>query len=53
MYFLEGEAMVLYDGEELTLSAGQVHYCPKGHSHTIRNDGEADVVFFAVLPNSP
>ena len=53
MYFLEGEATILYDGEKLTISAGQVHYCPKGHSHTIRNEGETDVVFFAVLPNSP
>ena len=49
---LSGVPIRLYDGEKLTLSAGQVHYCPKGHSHTIRNDGEADVVFFAVLPNS-
>ena len=53
MYFLEGEATVLYNGEKLTLKAGQVHYCPKGQSHSILNESAADVVFFAVLPNAP
>lgn len=53
MYFLEGETTVLYNGETLKLHAGQVHYCPKGQSHTLKNEGETDAVFFAVLPNSP
>ncbi|MBE6506376.1 MAG: cupin domain-containing protein [Methanocorpusculum parvum] len=53
MYFLEGEASILYNGEKLTVKPGQVHYCPKGQSHTILNEGSEDVVFFAVLPNAP
>lgn len=53
MYFIEGEATVIYNGERMTFSPGQVHYCAKGQSHTIINEGTEDVVFFAVLPNSP
>ena len=26
------------------------HYCPKGHSHGLFNDGDEDLVFFAVVP---
>ncbi len=52
MYFLKGEATVFYEGEKLMLKAGQVHYCPKGCSHSLVNEGTADVVFFAVLPNA-
>ncbi len=53
MYIIEGEATVLFDGERKTLKAGQAHYCPKGHTHSLINDGSSDVVFFAVVPNSP
>ena len=27
-----------------------VHYCPKGHKHTMVNDHEEDLVYFAVVP---
>ena len=53
MYFIEGEATVIYNEERMTFSPGQVHYCAKGQSHTIINEGTEVVVFFAVLPNSP
>ena len=26
------------------------HYCPKGHSHSLVNDGTEDLVTFAVVP---
>ena len=52
MYFIEGEATVIYNEERMTFSPGQVHYCAKGQSHTIINEGSEDVVFFAVLPNA-
>ena len=42
MYFLA-------DGEE-RVAAGQCHYCPKGHTHSLVNDSDADLVFFAVVP---
>lgn len=53
MYFLAGEAKVIYDGKQLTLKAGQTHYCPKGQGHSLKNEGEEDLVFLAVLPNMP
>lgn len=50
IYILEGNAKVLYDGVELRIEAGQVHYCPAGHTHSLINDTERDLVFFAVVP---
>lgn len=50
IYILEGSGKVLYDGEELRIEAGQVHYCPEGHEHSLINDTESDLVFFAVVP---
>ena len=44
MYFLEGRGKVLLaDGEE-RVAAGQCHYCPKGHTHSLVNDSDADVM---------
>ena len=31
-------------------SCGYCHYCKKGSSHTLVNDGEEELVFFAVVP---
>ncbi len=50
IYFLSGCGSVLYDGAEERVAAGQCHYCPEGHTHTLRNDSDADLVFFAVIP---
>lgn len=50
IYFLEGSGKVLMDGEYERLSAGMCHYCPKGHTHSLINDSDADLVFFAVVP---
>ncbi len=50
IYILEGGAKVLYDGKEMRIEAGQVHYCPEGHEHSLINDTEDDLVFFAVVP---
>ena len=49
IFALSGEATATTDGEEERLVAGQCHYCPKGHSHTLRNDGPEDFVFLAVV----
>ena len=51
IYILRGHGSVLYDGEKHPVSEGQCHYCPKGHRHSLINDSEADLVFFAVIPN--
>lgn len=49
IYILEGSAKVLYDGEEMRIEAGQAHYCPDGHAHSLINDTDREVVFFAVV----
>lgn len=50
IYILSGNGKVLYDNGEESLSAGDCHYCPKGHAHSLMNDGEENLVFFAVVP---
>ena len=50
IYLVSGTANVLYDGEEYELTAGNCHYCPKGHTHSLRNFSDETIVFFAVVP---
>jgi quercetin dioxygenase-like cupin family protein len=50
IYILEGAGKVLFDGAYEDVGAGLCHYCPKGHSHSLMNDGSGDMVFFAVVP---
>lgn len=49
-YVLSGTGTLCADGETVCITAGQAHYCPKGHSHSLRNDGDEDLVFFAIIP---
>lgn len=50
IYILSGKGKVLFDDGEEKIAAGQCHYCPKGHSHSLINDSSEDLVFFAVVP---
>ena len=50
MYFLAGKGTVTTDGVAEVVAAGLCHYCQKGSAHTLINDGEEDLVFFAVVP---
>lgn len=50
VYILEGSGKILYDDAELHIEAGQAHYCPEGHEHSLINDTQSDLVFFAVVP---
>ncbi len=50
IYYLSGSGKVICDGAEERVTAGDCHYCPKGSAHTMINDGEEDLVFFAVVP---
>ena len=43
------EIIFALSGEATATTAGDCHYCPKGHSHTLRNDGPEDFVFLAVV----
>lgn len=50
IFVTKGEGHVLYDGEMLPVKAGMVHYCPKGHEHSLINDSQSDLEFHAVVP---
>ncbi len=50
IYLLEGEGKVLYDDGEEKLLAGQAHYCPMGHSHSLINCSDSPITFLAVVP---
>lgn len=56
IYIVSGKADFVYDPEagdrtpSETVSAGGCHYCPKGHSHSMINNGTEDIVFFAAIP---
>ena len=39
----------LYDDGREEAVAGNCHYCPKNHSHSMINNGTEDLVFFAVV----
>ena len=47
---LSGTGKVLCDGQYEPLSAGSVHYCPKGHEHSLINDGTEDLEILAMIP---
>jgi len=50
IYILSGTGKVLYDGAYEPLSAGSCHYCPKGHEHSLINDSDGDLTYYAVIP---
>ena len=50
IFILSGEGRVVCNGEIEEIGAGECHYCPKGSSHSLRNDSQNDLVFFAVVP---
>ena len=51
IYLLSGHGKVLCDGVYEDLAPGGCHYCPKGHTHSLINDGTEPLEFFAVVPN--
>ena len=40
------------DGEYEKLEAGMCHYCPKGHTHSLMNDSDAELEFFCSCPGA-
>ena len=50
IFVLSGTGKVLYDGAYETLAPGSCHYCPMGHEHSLINDSDADLCFYAVVP---
>lgn len=49
IYLVKGSGYVMYEGEKFPITPGLCHYCPKGHSHCLVNDGNEDMEFFAVV----
>jgi len=50
IFFLSGTGKTVTDGVEETVTAGDCHYCKKGQQHRLINDGDEELIFFAVVP---
>lgn len=50
VYILSGKGHFDYDGGHEEVQAGSVHYCPMGHAHAMYNDGDDELVYFAIVP---
>lgn len=50
IFILEGCGSILEEGTKKTVQAGDCLYCPKGGSHSLVNDSDADLIFCAVVP---
>lgn len=50
VYILEGVGTMLTEDGAEQLAAGECHYCPFGASHSLCNNSDADLLFFAVVP---
>lgn len=51
IYIISGKGKTICDGVEHRLEGGDVTYCKKGHTHTLINDSDSDLIFFAVVCN--
>ncbi|MBR2064297.1 MAG: cupin domain-containing protein [Bacteroidales bacterium] len=50
IFILEGCGSIVEEGIRKAVQAGDCLYCPKGGSHSLVNDSEADLIFCAVVP---
>ena len=46
---LKGTGKVLIDDKTEILEENMCHYCPKGHSHSLINDSDEDLLFYAIV----
>lgn len=49
IYILSGVGTILHEGVTVSLPSGTCHVCRKGESHSLRNEEEQDLEFFAVI----
>ena len=51
-YMLEGVGTVIDDGVEYKLKPGDAQFCADGHTHGMRNDTAAPIMYLAIVaPN--
>ncbi len=50
IFVLKGHPTFHYDDKVETAVPGEVHYCPRGHSHYMENLTDEPVEYFAVVP---
>ena len=52
IFVIEGSGEMLEDdGSIVPLKPGDVSYCPEGCQHSLRNNGDGELVVFAVIPS--
>lgn len=49
IYIIEGRGSVILENGSEQVETGQCHYCPKGCAHSLVNDSDSNLVFFAVV----
>ena len=50
IFVIKGQGTLIQDSQNQKVSQGDCLYCPKGHTHSLINDSEADLEFYAVVP---
>ena len=50
MFVLKGEITFTCDGQKETAKAGEVHYCPEGHTHAFENRTDHEALYLAIVP---
>jgi len=48
-YGVSGKGKVLYEDTVEPMLPGCCHYCPKGHTHSLVNDGDEPLSVFAIV----
>ena len=52
-YLLKGEGEYTDENRKLTVKAGDVTFCTDGGTHGLKNTGKEDLVFIALISNTP
>jgi len=50
IFIQSGCGKVFFEGDYEKVGAGDVHYCPEGCEHSLINDSDGDLTYFAVVP---
>ncbi len=50
IFIIKGKGKVIDNNETVTIEEGQCHYCKKGDSHSLINDSDEELVFYAAVP---